>query len=117
MFLIKKFISKGIEKDDVKHWEVCEKYKVPFISVSNKGEDTVEVFYDITNIVGTDKLEYISEKLKAFYINYIEFLGLDIPSIQHYLDEHYFFKFELKREYHQVLTEKLYDFLIREIDA
>lgn len=111
-----KFVFSGTDKEKTAHWETCEKYKIPFILVSSKGNNRVEVFYDITNAVGTDKLELISEKLKALYINYIDFLGIDIPSIQKYLDQYYFFGFELEKEHYQVVVEKLYDFLLREMN-
>ncbi len=109
----KKFVYNGSEKDEAQHWQKCENDRIPFITVTNKNEHEVEIFYDITNI--SSDLERISDKVKKFYTTYLEFLNLDVSSAQEYFDEFYFFRFKIKTEYHIVLTEKLFDFLVKEV--
>jgi len=117
MSLEKKFVFGKNKEEEIKHWNKCERYRIPFISVVDKNKTEVEVFYDITNITSSEKLENISHKVKRFYTLYLEFLHLEISSVQEYFDEYYFFRFKLKREFYESLVEKLYDFLLDEIKS
>lgn len=105
----------GKSEEEVAHWNECEKHHAPFISIVNKNKEEVEIFYDITNIAGSEELERISNKVKELYNSYLDFLHLDTTSVQEYFDEHYFFRFKVKREFYPVLGEKLFDFLVVEL--
>ena len=105
----------GKSEEEVAHWSECEKYHAPFISIVNKNKEEVEVFYDITNITNSEEMERISNKVKELYNSYLDFLHLDTTSVQEYFDEHYFFKFKVKKEFYHILAEKLFDFLVFEL--
>jgi hypothetical protein len=108
---MKKFMYNGSENEKEYHWETCERNKVPFIIIDDRGEFDSELFYDITNIARSDQLELISDKIKTFYRSYVEFSCYDIAPLQKYFDEYYFFRFSIEKKCIEIFGNKLFDYL------
>jgi len=102
------------EFDDLKeYWVYCEKNKLPYIEVKYHSEKYSIIFCDITNF--DIDLQKISEKLKDFYMSYLNFLRLTDPIFDDYKDQYYFFQFLVKKEHSFELTNNLFEFLVCEL--
>lgn len=95
------------------HWEYCQRYKIPYVSVKNIGKNKAEIFYDITEL--PVDLQSISEKVKTLFNAYQSFFLLDEYFGRNYQDQYYFFSFPILAEHSQCIANQLFDFLMNEI--
>ena len=109
-----KFIYENDKRKDA-HWKQCEKKHAPFIELNRVNNECVNIFYDVTNY--QLDLEEISNNIKEFYSAYIEFLMLSNPMIKDLYDQYYFFNFIVKSEHAEFLAEKLYDYLLFQLNG
>ncbi len=93
-------------KNNQSHWEYCDQYKLPYICIKNYNHKYNEIFYDVTNL-GWD-LEKVSEKMRCFYKNYIEFFCIDEPFFHEQLFQDYFFNIYVYKEHTETIANQLF---------
>lgn len=95
------------------HWEYCQRYHIPFISVKPLGKNKMEIFYDVTEL--DIDLERISEEVKGLFLAYQKFFLLDDYFAKNYLDQYYFFCFPVLAEHADCIATQLFEFLYAHI--
>ena len=98
------------EGKNKEHWLSCEKNKVPYIEISFVEECCANIFFDVTNIYSN--LEFLSKKIKSFYVSYVEFFGIHSLLVEDIKDQYYFFNLVVKKEHAECIASQLYDFLL-----
>lgn len=104
-----KYIYSGEGKNE-EHWLCCEKNKAPYIEISFIEENYTNIFFDVTNICSD--LEILSEKIKSFYISYVDFFRICSILIDDVKSQYYFFNLVVKKEHAECIANQLYDFLL-----
>lgn len=107
-----KYINENISSP-TEHWEYCQRYKIPYISVKSAGKNKAEIFYDITDL--PVDLQEISEKVRTFYKAYHSFFLLNEYFGKKYEDNTYFFTFVVLSEHSNCIANQLFDFLMSDI--
>ncbi len=80
-----------MNRKELYSWDYCEKYKIPYISISPFNQKYDEIFYDITNL--PYNLEEVSEQIQKIYKSYIEFYKIPYNEVMICFDYPYFFQF------------------------
>ena len=109
-----KYIASSIETEEFAHYEYCQKNRYPFIMVKKRGKCYANIFYDITNF--NIPLEALSEKIKHFYLSYVEFVHIPIHDIQSNLDSFYMFNLIVKVDDTDFIASRLFDYLLIKIN-
>lgn len=109
--MLKKYVDNG--DDNGHHFMYCQKNRIPFISLTQKHRDYVEIFYDITDF--RVNLSDISNQLKDILCAYYQFNLIPYYDYQHYIELPYFFSFIVKKEHKECMATLLFDFLMAKI--
>jgi len=103
-----KFILKNDDLSVTDHWEACDRFKCPFITLREQGETLVEISFDITHT--NIPLELASEKVKELWTTYANFFLLENSHL--YLDSFYFFRFSVLKEHGACIANQLFEYLL-----
>jgi len=102
------------EKEKSAHYEYCQKNKYPFIMVKKQGKCYANISYDITNF--DIPLEVVSERVKHFYLSYVEFVHIPFSDIPSNLDNLYMFDLVVKMDDVDFIASRLFDYLLIKIN-
>jgi hypothetical protein len=91
------------------HWIKCEKNKLPFIILQQKGKNYTEISYDVTNY--NIDLDGVSESIKNIYKEYVKFSLIPYCDVENIFYSTYFFNLIVKNEHANCIANMLYDYL------
>ena len=91
------------------HWELCNKEKLPFITINSLDKYYSEIFYDITDI--NNNLEEISEFVKEIFSFYNKFFCMPGYITEKYNDQYYYFEFPVQKDHAEFIANQLFDYL------